>query len=184
MNAFNRLVATILWLGLLVGLCLLAIMPFPVLEWLSSWITLFTKQLQTWQVDNGSNFLIGQAVVGVFAVLLFGSLAWLELSTLQRRGVRIQTAEGGTAEVDTVSISRRLAWHLDQVAEIITVMPIVKSRGRSVDIRLEIEAAPDVDIPMKTNEVVEVTRDVIEQDMGLRLGKLDVHLRCAPFEAV
>ena len=68
------------------------------------------------------------------------------------------------------------------MAEVINVMPSVKSRGGAVDIRLEIETAPDVDIPMKTDEVVEVTREVIEQDMGLRLGKLDVHVRCAPFQ--
>ena len=35
---------------------------------------------------------------------------------------------------------------------------------------------------MKTDELVEVTRMVVEQDMGLRLGKLDVRLRCAPFD--
>ena len=68
------------------------------------------------------------------------------------------------------------------MAEVINVMPLVKSRGGTVDIRLEIETAPDVDIPMKTDEVVDVTRAVIEQDMGLRLGKLDVLIRCAPFE--
>jgi hypothetical protein len=51
-----------------------------------------------------------------------------------------------------------------------------------VDVRLEIETAPDVDVPMKTDEVVEVARDIIEQDMGLRLGKLDVRIRHAPFE--
>jgi hypothetical protein len=30
--------------------------------------------------------------------------------------------------------------------------------------------------------VVDVTRDIIEQELGLRLGKLDVQIRCAPFE--
>ena len=109
-------------------------------------------------------------------------LLWLEVLALRRRGVRVRTAEGGSVEVETNSIGRRLEWHLDQLAEIITVVPMVKSKGLSVDIKLEIEAAPDVDVPMKTNEVVEVTRDIIEQDLGLKLGKLDVHMRCAPFE--
>ena len=35
---------------------------------------------------------------------------------------------------------------------------------------------------MKTDEVVESTRDIIEEDMGLRLGKLDVRMRHLPFE--
>ena len=116
------------------------------------------------------------------SILLFGALIFAEIMSARRRGVRIRTSEGGSAEVDTGSIGRRLQWHLDQMAEVITVMPAVKSRGGAVDIRLEIETSPDVDIPMKTDEVVVVTREVIEQDMGLRLGKLDVHVRCAPFE--
>ena len=62
------------------------------------------------------------------------------------------------------------------------MIPAVKSRGGAVDIRLEIETAPDIDIPMKTDEVVGVTREVIERDMGLKLGKLDVRMRCEPFE--
>jgi hypothetical protein len=106
----------------------------------------------------------------------------IELWPRRRRGVRIHTREGGSAELDTTSVARRLAWHLDQLAEVITVIPDVKARGSSVDVRLEVETAPDVDVPMKTDEVVEVTRDIIEQDMGLRLGKLDVRIRHAPFE--
>ncbi|NJN82587.1 MAG: hypothetical protein HC802_10165 [Caldilineaceae bacterium] len=116
------------------------------------------------------------------AVLLLGALLTLELWVGRRRGVRIRTAEGGSAELDIKSIGRRLEWHLEQLAEIISVVPAVKSRGGSVNIKLEVETAPDVDVPMKTDEIVEVTRDIIEQEMGLRLGKLDVQMRYAPFE--
>lgn len=64
----------------------------------------------------------------------------------------------------------------------ITVVPVVRSRGGSVDVRLEIETAPDVDIPLKTDEVVDATRTIIGQDMGLILGRLDVRMRTAPFQ--
>ncbi len=63
-----------------------------------------------------------------------------------------------------------------------TVAPTVKAKGGAVDIKLEIETAPDVDVPMKTDEVVEVTREIIEEDMGLKLGKLDVRMRYAPVD--
>jgi len=182
MAIFNRLVAIILWLSLLALLCLFAAVPLETLHKLQGWLEFTTSTLLDWQRTNPTNFLIAQVALGVVAVLLFGILLWAEIWTWQRRGIRIRTGEGGSAELDAASVSRRLGWHLDQVAEIIKAIPIVKSRGGSVDIKLEIEAAPDVDIPMKTDEVVEVTRDVIEQDLGLRLGKLDVHMRCAPFE--
>ncbi len=110
-----------------------------------------------------------------------GLLLWLEIRPNRPKGVRIRTSEG-SAELDPASISRRLEWHLDQLADVITVIPTVKARGDSVDINLEIETAPDIDVAMKTDEVVEVTRDIVEQDMGLKLGKLDVRMRHAPFE--
>ncbi|MFN8490534.1 MAG: hypothetical protein U0350_23295 [Caldilineaceae bacterium] len=182
MAIFNRFVVIVLWLSLLTILCLLAAIPLDALHRLQAWLELATSMLLDWRRANPTNFLIAQVALGVVAVLLFGSLLWAEIWTWQRRGIRIRTVEGGSAELDTDSVSRRLGWHLDQVAEIIKAIPIVKSRGGSVDVKLEIEAASDVDIPMKTDEVVEVTRDVIEQDLGLKLGKLDVHMRCAPFE--
>ena len=125
---------------------------------------------------------MGQFALGISALVLFGLLLFAEVASARRRGVRIRTPEGGNVELDPGSVGRRLQWHLDQLAEVITVVPAVVARGGAVDIRLEIETAPDVDIAMKTDEVVEVTREVVEQDMGLRLGKLDVRLRCAPFE--
>ena len=117
--------------------------------------------MQTWQTENPTNFLIAQAAFGVSAVLLFGALLTLEFWVGRRRGVRIRTAEGGSAELDIKSIGRRLEWHLEQLAEIISVVPAVKSKGGSVNIKLEVETAPDVDVPMKTDEIVEVTRDII-----------------------
>ncbi|MBE2239773.1 MAG: hypothetical protein IAE81_18445 [Caldilineaceae bacterium] len=182
MNLFNRIIAILLWLTLLVALLVAAIIPLQSIEWLQSNLTTLAAWLAAVQMENPVYFVIGQAAVGIGALLILGALLFFEVMTVRRRGVKIRTAEGGAAELDTVSVERRLQWHLDQLAEIITVVPAVRSRGGSVDVRLEIETAPDIDIPMKTDEVVDATRDIIEQDMGLRLGKLDVHMRCAPFE--
>lgn len=182
MNGFNRIVATLLWLALLAGLLVAAITPLQSIAWLQASLAELTVWLTNIQADNPAYFIVGQAALGVGAILILGALLFFEVATLRRRGVRIHTIEGGSAELDTVSVARRLQWHLDQLADVITVVPAVRSRGGSVDIKLEIETAPDIDIPFKTDEVVEVTRDIIEEDMGLRLGKLDVQIRCAPFE--
>lgn len=182
MTTFNRLVATLLWLVLLAACSYLAIFPLQAMHQLQELISSGITQVETWRAQDPTNFLIGQAALVVVLVAILGTLLWLEILEGQRRGVRIRTSEGGSAEVETQSIGRRLEWHLDQLAEIITVVPAVKPRGSSVDIMLEIEASPDVDIPLKTDEVVEVTRDVIEQDLGLKLGKLNVHISCAPFD--
>jgi hypothetical protein len=182
LNLFNRVVAGLFWLALLVLFCYIALLPLQALTALQSALAQVEAQLMVWQTANQTNFIIGQIAVGASAVLLFGSLLLIELWPRRRRGVRIHTREGGSAELDTTSVARRLAWHLDQLSEVITVIPDVKARGSAVDVRLEVETAPNVDVPMKTDEVVEVARDIIEQDMGLRLGKLDVRIRHAPFE--
>jgi hypothetical protein len=182
MNLFNRIVVVLLWLALLVAALTVAVAPMASAVWLQTQATAMVRQLTQWQAANPTNFLIWQAALGIGALLVFGTLLFFEFVSGRPRGVRIHTTEGGSAELDPNSVGRRLQWHLDQLAEVIAVIPAVKSRGGSVDIRLEIETAPDIDIPMKTDEVVGVTREVIERDMGLRLGKLDVHIRCAPFE--
>lgn len=181
-NFFNRLVAVLIWLLLLAGFLTMAAAPIRSLTAISGRMQGLIEQLVAWQTASATNFLIGQIAVGLAALLLFGTLLWLELWPRRRRGVRVQTSEGGSVELDTASIARRLVWHLDQMADVITVIPEVKARGSAVDIQLEIETAPEIDVPMKTDEVVEVTRDIIEQDMGLRLGKLDVRMRHAPFD--
>ncbi len=182
MALFNRIVAALLWLLLLILICYVAVAPFRALAQAEAMLVVWQDLLQRWKSASNANFVIGQIAVVLGAVALFGSLFVAEIWTGRRRGVRVRTVGGGSVELDTASIGRRLEWHLDQLAEVVTVIPNVKSRGGAVDIRLEVETAPDVDVPMKTDEVVDVTRDIIEQDMGLKLGKLDVQLRYAPYD--
>ncbi len=60
--------------------------------------------------------------------------------------------------------------------------PVVRTRGASVDVDLNLQTAPDVDVAMKTEEVVAVARDVIETQMGLQLNKVKVNIDHAPFK--
>jgi hypothetical protein len=182
MTTFNRIVTSLLWLALMALIAVVAVIPLAGIAWLQDQLTQAETTVRAWQETDPNNFLIGQVAVGVIALLIFGLLIGLEIWSGRRRGVRIRTAQGGSAELDTSSISRRLSWQLDQLAEVISVVPIVKSKGGSVDIKLEIETAPTVDVSMKTDEVVDTTRDLIEQEMGLKLGKLDVHMRYAPID--
>ena len=181
-NAFNRIVVVVLWLLLLAGIGYTTIFPDSTITAFLGSLSLARNFLRVQQQANGMNFLIGQVAVGTVVVFIFGTLLWLELWPHRQRGVRMKTVKGSSVELDTDSIARRLTWHLDQLADVITVFPDVKSRGNAVDIELEVETAPDIDVPMKTDEVVESTRDIIEESMGLRLGKLDVRMRHLPFE--
>jgi len=182
MAMVNRIVAAVLWLFLLITVSTFAVAPLRTIQQLQWLLAIGQTELENWRLSNPANFIIAQATIGIAAVLLFSILFGLEVWGTRRRGVRIRTADGGSAELDTASISRRLEWHLEQVAEVNNVIPSVRAKGGAVDVRLEIEVTPEVDIPMKTDEVVALARDIVEEDIGLKLGKLDVHMRCAPFE--
>lgn len=182
MTMFSRFVAAVCWLLLLTFAVFMAAAPFWTIGQIQSMLMSTANQLELLQQQNSTNFIIMQAASGITAILVFGILFWWTVFGGHQRGVKIRTVAGGSAELDINSISQRLEWHLEQVAEVSNVVPIVKARGGAVDIRLEIEVLPEVDIPMKTDEVVVMTRDIIEDTIGLTLGKLDVHLRCAPLE--
>ena len=182
MAAFNRFITSLFWFILLLLSVYIAIFPAAALAQAQVGLDNLGETLESLQAQGFPNFLVGQILAALAGVLFFGLLLYLELRPERPRGVRIRSAEGGTAEIDVVSISQRLEWHLDQLSEIISVTPTVRSRGHSVDIKLDMEAGPNIDVPMKTDEVVEVTREILEENMGLKLGKLDVQMRCAPFE--
>ncbi|MEX1021336.1 MAG: hypothetical protein WDZ49_16870 [Litorilinea sp.] len=182
MNTFNRIIALLLWLILLIGVGVVAVLPLRTVRAVQSYLGEWETHLLSAAEIDATNFLVGQIAVGVVGLLIFGFLISLTVFAGRRQGVRIRTAQGSSAELDTTSISRRLTWHLDQMSEVISVVPLISARGGAVNIKLEIETAPDIDVPMKTDEVVAATREIIEQDMGLKLGKLDVHVRYAPFD--
>jgi hypothetical protein len=50
-----------------------------------------------------------------------------------------------------------------------------------VDIAVALETSPEIDVPMKTEEVLQVTREVVGERMGLKLGKVRVQLKHAPY---
>ena len=59
--------------------------------------------------------------------------------------------------------------------------PQVRTRGSAVDVQLDLQTSPDVDIPMKTDEVIALTRDVIQAQMGLQVNKIKVNIEHAPY---
>lgn len=182
MARFNRIVAILLWIVLLVVLGLFIIFPQLAIDQIQSTLATLSENLDARYAANSTNFMIGQAALAILALLLFGLLLWLEVAALLRPTVSIRTAEGSLAEVETTNIGQQLGWQLDQVGDIQTVVPIVRARGGKVNIKLEIEATSGTNATTKTDEVIEVTRDLIEDELGLTLGKLDVQMRLAPFE--
>ena len=112
------------------------------------------------------------------------ALLWAEVRRRKTPVVKIKSASGGEATVTAELVERRLAWHLDQLAEVVSATAAIRPRGSAVDVKVALETSPDVDIPMKTEEVIAVARDVIGTQMGLRVNKTEVQITHAPYEDV
>ena len=171
MNVFNRIVVVLILLILLAALVTLAVVPFNALSAVRTGV----DGLQTFLTNfaQSSNTLF---------MLIFGLLLAFELRRGGPRVVRVHTEGGSQASVTTDSVARRLTWHIDQLADVISVTPVVSAHGQSVNVRLDLETQPEVDVPMKTDEVVGVTREVITERMGLQLGKVEVRIKHAPYQ--
>ncbi|MDH4137680.1 MAG: alkaline shock response membrane anchor protein AmaP [Anaerolineae bacterium] len=182
MNVFNRLVVIVLlivsMIVLPVALVLVPARPDIVIvigQQSLTWLTAIGGQLQL-------RFILAGALSAVLTFVVCGLLLWLELRRPHRKAVRVQKVSGGEAKVTTDSIARRLAYNIDQLAEVISVKPKVMARGKGVHVRLNVETGPEIDVPAKTEEISKVAREVIEERMGLKLaGKLEISIKHMPY---
>ena len=180
MNVFNRIVVVLLLL-LSVPLLLLVIglVSFPLQA--ADVLSILVESLRFISVTV--KLLIVLACLIMFVIVII--LLWFELrQPATSQMVPIKQVTGGEAEVFTDSIEGRLAYNIDQLSDVTRVMPTVTSAGKGedgVDVVLEVETSPDIDVPAKTEEVMEVARQVIEDRMGLGLARIRVNIRHAPF---
>ncbi|MFQ5857201.1 MAG: hypothetical protein ACE5LU_16450 [Anaerolineae bacterium] len=177
MNVFNRIVIVLLLLFsvplllLLIGIVLFSVQAADVLSALVAGLR---------NISTTSKLLVVLASLLMLVVDIV--LLWFELRRpAASRTVRIRQVTGGEAEMSTDSIEGRLAYNIDQLDEVIRVTPTVAGRGKGVDVILDVETRPDIDVPAKTEEVMAVARQVVEDRMGLELTRIRVNIRHAPF---
>lgn len=181
MNAFNRVVMVLFLFALLLLAVALAVFPVALLEWIGGATTAWSEYLG-WFAEASPYIYVGLRIALVLAAaIVIGVLLFFELRRRRVSAVRIVTAEGTRAMVVTDAVSQRLVYHIDRLADVISVAPQVTGKGAVVSVELDLETSPEIDVPSKTNEVATVTRAVVEEQMGLRLGKVNVRIRHAPY---
>ena len=182
MNVFNRLVVLLLLLLIIVATALVVIIPQESLRLVSvtfDWL----RQGAADYINSGARlfFAAGRIIIGGIIILACLILVWLELRRPRKKHIRAQKVAGGEARIATDSIEQRLAYNIDQLPDVIKVSPRILGRARGVDVDLVLETSPDIDVPMKTEEVLQVTREVVVERMGLKLGKVQVNIKHAPY---
>jgi hypothetical protein len=181
MNVFNRTVVILLLIALIVLATVFVIVPQDSLrvvaltaDWLSQGTTDYANA-------DPLFFAALRVIIGGAVIILCLFLLWLELRRPRKKTIRAQKLEGGDAFITVDSVEQRLAYNIDQLPEVIRVSPQVTSRARGVDVALLVETTPEIDLPMKTDEIMQVAREVIVERMGLKLGNVQVKIKHAPY---
>jgi hypothetical protein len=182
MNVFNRLVVVLLLLLLIVVAAIFVIVPKETLDLVATFFGWLSQGAENY-INSPDRLLFAGARVLIGGILVFACLVvlWLELRRPRKKTIAVQKLTGGEAHITVESIEQRLAYNLDQLPDVINVAPTITGRSRGVDVDLVLETAPEIDVPMKTEEIMEVTREVIGERMGLQVGKVQVKIKHAPY---
>ncbi|MBC8450127.1 MAG: alkaline shock response membrane anchor protein AmaP [Chloroflexi bacterium] len=178
MNLFNRIVIVVLLIVLLATTLLSLLVPRTVLDILRAGVDQIEATIPFYNIFSGIYWAYLGGGLGV--VLLCLLLLWLELRRPQRKAVEVPGTEGRRMEVSVKSIAQQLQNRLSGVADVSRVRPRVVSRGKSVDVFLDMQVHPAVELPSKTEEVSQLSREIIEQQMGVKVGKVRVNMQYGP----
>ena len=117
----------------------------------------------------------------LFLHLACFAVIYLEIRRPRVKAIRVQKVSGGDAVVAVESIAKRLTYHIDQLADVISVKPKISARGGGVEVEMEVEISPEIDIPMKDEEIRQVAANVVEEQMGLKLRKIRPSFKDGPY---
>ena len=181
MHIFNRVLVILALLAIMVVSAIAFIASGPFFQML---IALLQQLDASLAAVTGPNLILRWAGGFVFTLVVWAicvALLWLEVRRRRSTTIVVQQVSGGVAELTENSIISRLEYNLDQLPEIIRVKPRVRSGRKGVRIDLAVETSPEVEVPSKSEQIQQVARDIVENQMGLQLESMRVVMRHAPY---
>jgi hypothetical protein len=128
--------------------------------------------------------VVNRVIFSVLAVCAFVAavlLLWTEIRRSRAKVVALQDVKVGEARVSIDSIVQRLEYNIDRLQDVVSAKPSVKPKANGIDVLVLLQTTPEIDVPMKTEEVMQLTREVVESQMGLKLHKVSVEIKHAPY---
>ncbi len=176
MRIFNRIVMIIGILLLLFVALVLMIRPLEAIDWMRMWLDYFEESI----FDATFFYIYLGVLAGLVLILLI--ILWLEIRRSRRKTVRIKTKSGGTAELGTQSVAQSLEYRIDELAGVRHVKTHVKSRGRNVEINIDLDTSPSVNIPVLTDQVMDLAHEIVEKQLGVPIhGRVNLRVRHEPY---
>jgi len=170
MNILNRIVMIIMIPILVLVVTLVLAMPLNVWTEISKFFAQWTPSQEA--IDLNNSILVRLALLGVAAIFDLSMLLLFlyEIRRNPQRMIRVRRAAGGEVRLPVDTIAQRLAYHIDQISDVISVEPRVGERRGGVTLHLLVSTAPDVDVPAKADEILATAQLVVREKLGLTLA--------------
>lgn len=176
MNTFNRIVMVLGILIWIAAVTYVVLLPLDAVGVARLGLDQFERSLFD---DLFFTYFLAASGVILFILLV---LLWLELRRPRRRTVRIKTDGRGNAQLDIESVIQSLEYRVDELAGVRQVRTHVRSRGKDVDVALDLDTSPSVNIPVLTDQVVSLAQDIVEGQLGLKMhGQVRVNIKHEPY---
>jgi hypothetical protein len=176
MNVFNRIVMVLCLLLMLAAAVALIAFPLDSVAAVRACIDRFEQAMFNDQFFY--IFLGAAAALGLVALLL----VILEFGKPRKKSVRIKTKGGGNAVLGIDSVAQSLEYRIDELAGVRKVQSRIVSRGRDVEVTIDLDTSPSVNVPVLTDQIIDMCHDIVEQQLGVRIrGKVGVNVRHEPY---
>jgi hypothetical protein len=176
MNVFNRILMIVLILLGLAAAIALALFNVAALDVIRIYVDALQQALF---VDQ--SYMIYLGALGVWALLMVILLV-LELHHPRYKTVRIKTRGGGKARLGIDSVAQSLEYRIDELAGVRKVHPKIVSRGRDAAVTIGLDTSPSVNVPVLTDQIIELCHDIVEGQLGVKIrGKVVVNVKHEPY---
>jgi hypothetical protein len=176
-RVFNRIVISLEVVLLIIVLIIAAVVPSTLLDRLQYTLQLGRNALE---LDWPRSYIVF-LLVDIVLIFLLLVLLWLQLRPRVSRTINVRGRNGTEAEVSTSSLAQSVQHHISSIRDVSRVRAVVNGVRAGVDLVLDLETRPEIDIPSKMEEVSQAARDLIEGKMGLHVARIKVNVKQVPY---
>lgn len=167
MNVFNRLFTVTGLIALIVVGAATLVAPAAVLAFIQTAAdTIHTSFFAN--MPANARVLVRLLLAIVFVLILL-ALLWLELRRPAQKTVEVGKHGGTTIRISTDAIESKLRDAIDNLNGVIGSKVLAQTRGKAVEVQLDVLATKDTDLVAKAEEVSALTRSIVQEQLGLKL---------------
>jgi len=177
MNAFNRIFVIIALIVLLVAGAITLAVPALTLNFIRT--TADSMHTTFFASFSDVARVIVRILLALVWVLLMALLIWVEFRRPGSRTIEVARYTGGSAiRISTAAVADKVEEAVNAAGGIIDAKVKATGRNRAVELRLDVTATKDTNLVQKAEEIASITRQVVQDHLGLKLaGKPEVAIK-------